>query len=58
MTTLIIIVLFVIFLGGIGSAPVMPYNREREWGWGPSGGLLTLVIVILLILFLTGNLRL
>ena len=54
--TILIILLVLFLLGAVGSAP--QWGHSREWGYGPSGGLLTLVIVILLILILTGNLRL
>jgi hypothetical protein len=48
---LILVVILVLAL--LGSFPVYPYNRE--WGYGPSGGI-GLVLVILLVLLLLGHL--
>lgn len=55
-TLIVIVVVIILLFGGIGTAPIMPYNRERSWGWAPSGGLLGLLVIILLVLLLTGNL--
>jgi len=50
MLTILLVVLIVMMLG---SAPAWPYSRE--WGYYPSGGL-GLVVLILLVLLLTGRL--
>jgi hypothetical protein len=46
-----LLILFILFLLMLGSAPAWPYSRT--WGYGPSGGLGT-VLIILLVLFLLG----
>jgi Protein of unknown function (DUF3309) len=48
MGLLLLIILLVLLIGGL---PTWPYSRN--WGYGPSGGLGT-VLVILLILILLG----
>lgn len=48
MSTILLIVLVLLLLG---SLPVYPYSRS--WGYGPTGGLGT-VLVVLLILVLLG----
>ena len=47
--TILLIILVVLL---IGSAPTWPYSRA--WGYGPSG-ILGLVLVVVLILFLMGR---
>jgi hypothetical protein len=49
------ILLVILVLMAIGSAPAWPHSRS--WGYYPSGGI-GLVVVILLVLMLTGNMRL
>ena len=49
---MITILLVVLVLMLVGSAPAWPYSRS--WGYGPSG-VLGLVVLILLILALTGR---
>jgi hypothetical protein len=49
MLTILLVVLIVLMLG---SAPAWPYSRE--WGYYPSGGL-GLIVLILLVLLLTGR---
>ena len=49
MGTILLIILILILLGAL---PIYPYNRQ--WGYGPSGGL-GLVLVILIILILLGR---
>lgn len=49
------ILLIVLVLMAIGSAPAWPHSRG--WGYYPSGGI-GLVVVILLVLMLTGTMRL
>lgn len=49
MITILIIILILILLGAV---PAWPYNRE--WGWGPSG-LLGTILVIVLILWILGR---
>lgn len=45
---LILLVIVIMLL--LGSAPVWPYSRD--WGYGPSGGLgVVLTILIILLLF-------
>jgi hypothetical protein len=48
------ILLIVLILMAIGSAPAWPHSRG--WGYYPSGGI-GLVVVILLVLMLTGTMR-
>ena len=43
---LLIVVLMLIF----GALPVYPYSRG--WGYGPSGGLLTVLIIILVLVLI------
>ncbi|MHB8897533.1 MAG: DUF3309 family protein [Thermoguttaceae bacterium] len=45
-----LIILVFILLLVFGSLPVYPYSRD--WGYYPSGGLVTLLLVILLLLLL------
>ena len=45
---LILIVFLVLLL--MGSLPVFPHSRN--WGYAPSGGLLTLVLVVLLLMLI------
>lgn len=52
MALLLIILLVLLVLGGL---PTWGYSRN--WGYGPSGGLLGVVLVVLVVLFLTGNLH-
>ena len=49
MGTILLIVLILLLLG---SAPVYPYSRR--WGYGPSG-LFGLLVVVLLVLLLMGT---
>ncbi len=44
-----IILLVLVLLLLFGSLPVYPYSRN--WGYGPSGGLLTVLIIILILVF-------
>jgi hypothetical protein len=48
----IAIVFFLILL--VLGLPVYPYSRT--WGYGPAGGLLTIIVVIFLLAYLTGRL--
>jgi multisubunit Na+/H+ antiporter MnhB subunit len=48
MGTILLIILILLLLG---SAPMYPYSRR--WGYGPSG-LLGLILVILLVMLLLG----
>lgn len=43
-------ILFIVFLLMIASTPHWPYSRR--WGYGPSGGLGTLLIILLVLLLL------
>ena len=48
--SLLVILLIVLLIASIGSAPVYPYSRG--WGYYPSGGMgIVAVIVILWLLF-------
>lgn len=47
--TILIIFLALILLGSI---PTHPYSRN--WGWGPSGLLMTILVVILIVWLITG----
>lgn len=47
-----LLLLFIIMLLMIASVPHWPYSRQ--WGYGPSGGLGTLLIILLIIVML-GN---
>lgn len=49
---LVTILLVILVLAALGSAPAWPYSRG--WGYGPSG-LLGLILVIVLVLFLVGR---
>lgn len=48
---MLLILLIILLIAAIGSAPAWPYSRG--WGYAPSGGLGT-VVLILLILWLLG----
>lgn len=48
--SLIVLIVLVVLL--VGSAPTWPHSRS--WGYGPSGGL-GLVVVILIVLLLLGK---
>jgi hypothetical protein len=50
LTTLLIIILVIVLIGGL---PTWPH--AANWGWGPSG-LVGVLLIILLILVLTGRL--
>lgn len=52
MSTLLIVLLVVILLGGVG--PWWGYSRG--WGYYPFGGGLSLIVLVLVILALTGRL--
>lgn len=54
MNLIIAILLILLLLGALGSAPVWPH--AAEWGYYPSGGIVT-VLVVLLILWLLGVFR-
>ena len=48
---MLLILLIILLIAAIGSAPAWPYSRG--WGYAPSGGLGT-VLLIVLILWLLG----
>ena len=48
---MLLILLIILLIAMIGSAPAWPYSRG--WGYAPSGGLGT-ILLILLILYLLG----
>jgi hypothetical protein len=43
------ILLIVVLIAAIGSAPAWPHSRS--WGYGPSGGLGLVVVVLLVLMF-------
>lgn len=49
MGTLELILLIVVILLLLGAVPAWPHSRS--WGYGPSGGLLVLLIIVLVLLF-------
>ena len=50
MGTLELILLIVVILLLLGAVPAWPHSRN--WGYGPSGGLLVLLIIVLVLMFL------
>lgn len=50
--TLLLIVLLIAAVMGAGPW----YGWNRNWGYGPMGGIVGLILLVLLILFLTGHL--
>ena len=53
MSTLLIILLIVLLLGGLGTLPTWPHSSN--WGYFPSG-IIGLFIIVILILAFTGRL--
>ncbi len=53
MSTLVIVLIVLFFLGAFGSAPFWPHSAS--WGYGPSSAF-GLLLLVLLILLLTGRL--
>jgi hypothetical protein len=53
MELLILILVVLLFFGGIGVAPRWGYSSQ--WGWGPSGFAFVLVIVLLVLLLFTSG---
>lgn len=51
MSTVLIVILLIVLLGGVGFAPSWGWH---SWGWGPSG-LLGLVLCVVLVLALLGR---
>jgi hypothetical protein len=50
MSTILLIILILLLLGAL---PAWPYSRN--WGYGPSGGLGTILVIILIIVLLRGG---
>jgi len=48
---LIVLIIALVFV----AAPVGPVAGWHHYGWGPSGGILGIVLVVVLILFLLGR---
>jgi hypothetical protein len=48
-----LILLIIVILLLFGSAPAWPYSRN--WGYGPSGGLGTILVIVLIIVLLRGG---
>jgi hypothetical protein len=51
MLFILLVVLLVLALGG--SAPV--WGHSRSWGYGPSGGVGTLLVIVLCVWFFTAR---
>jgi hypothetical protein len=50
MSTILLIILILLLLGAL---PAWPYSRN--WGYGPSGGLGTILIIVLISVLLRGG---
>jgi hypothetical protein len=50
MSTILLIILILLLLGAL---PAWPYSRG--WGYGPSGGLGTILLIVLIIVLLRGG---
>jgi hypothetical protein len=50
-----LILIVVLVLLAVGALPT--WSHSGSWGYGPSGGLIGLVLVVLLVLFLMGRLH-
>ena len=50
MGTILLIILILLLLGAV---PAWPYSRN--WGYGPSGGLGTILVIVLVIVLLRGG---
>ncbi len=50
---LTILLLVVVVCACVGALPTWPHSRE--WGYGPFGGVLGVVLVVVLVLFLFGH---
>ena len=50
MSTILLIILILLLLGAL---PAWPHSRN--WGYGPSGGLGTILIILLIIVLLRGG---
>lgn len=48
MLELLLLIVLVLLL--VGSLPTWPHSRN--WGYAPSGGLVTLLLIVLLLIFL------
>lgn len=48
---ILLLLIVLIFLLAVGSAPLFPYNANWQYGWGPSGFLVLILLVILLLYF-------
>lgn len=55
MTTILLVVLILVLLGGVGSLP--RWQHSRSWGYGPSGGMgvVSLLLIVLVVLMLMGR---
>lgn len=53
MNIVILILLILLLIGGVGSAPIWPHSQG--WGYWPSGGV-GFILIILVILLLLGRL--
>lgn len=52
MSTIVLILIVILLLGGIGAGPW--WGHSRSWGYGPSG-IIGLILVVVLILALLGR---
>lgn len=50
MSALELLIMIVLILFLVGALPSWPYSRS--WGYGPSGGLLTILVIVLILLLL------
>ena len=49
MILLILLVLLVLLI--VGAAPVFPYNQNWQYGWGPAGFLVLVLLIAMLLYF-------
>lgn len=52
MYTLLLVFLVLLVIGALPT-----WGHSRDWGYGPSGGILGLFLVVVVILFLLGRFR-
>lgn len=54
MSTLLVILLVLLLLGGVGTYPAWPHSQA--WGFAPFGGIVGILLVIILVLAVMGRL--
>jgi hypothetical protein len=52
MSTLLIVLIVLLLIGGVGAGPW--WGHSRSWGYGPSG-IIGLILVVIVILVLVGR---